>query len=45
MGGFLGTRRSAVGAPTRPVGVSGHPSGCSEYWNWTVPDSTCFTYE
>lgn len=42
-GGFLKDRRSALGLLAFAVGVPGCSSGLSEYWNWTVPDSTCFT--
>lgn len=44
VGGFLEGCRSASGLWTSPVGVSRCPSGLSEKWNWTVPDSTCCTY-
>ena len=44
-GGFLKDRRSALGLLAFAVGVPGCSSGLSEYWNWTVPDSTCFTYD
>lgn len=44
-GGFLKDRRSALGPLAFPVGMSGCSSGLSKYWNWTVPDSTCFTYD
>lgn len=44
-GGFLKDRRSALGPLAFAVGASGCSSGLSEYWNWTVPDSTCFTYD
>lgn len=44
VGGFREGRCSALGRMACSMGVSRCPSGLSEYWNWTVPDSTCFTY-